>query len=125
MFNLFRQMRNQKFYIMNNLRNQVQLMGRLGQDPEIINLDSGKKLAKFSLATNDYYTTAKGEKVENTDWHNIVAWGKTADIIENHVIKGQEVLIGGKLTTRSYETKEGEKRYVTEVVCNNVVLTQK
>jgi single-strand DNA-binding protein len=125
MFNLFRQRRNQKFYIMNNLRNHVQLMGRLGQDPEIINLDSGKKLAKFSLATNDYFTTAKGEKVENTDWHNIVAWGKTADIIENHVSKGQEVLIGGKLTTRSYETKDGDKRYITEVVCNNIVMTQK
>jgi single-strand DNA-binding protein len=125
MFNLFRQRRNQKFYIMNNLRNHVQLMGRLGQDPEIINLDSGKKLAKFSLATNDYFTSAKGEKVENTDWHNIVAWGKTADIIENHVSKGQEVLIGGKLTTRSYETKDGDKRYITEVVCNNIVMTQK
>ncbi len=125
MFNLFRQKRNQKFYIMNNLRNHVQLMGRLGQDPEIINLDSGKKLAKFSLATNDYYTTAKGEKVEQTEWHNVVAWGKTAEIIENHVTKGQEILIGGKLTTRSYETKDGDKRYVTEMVCNNVVLTQK
>lgn len=117
--------RSFKSYIMNNLRNQVQLMGRLGQDPEIINLESGKKLAKFSLATNDYYTTAKGEKVENTDWHNIVAWGKTADIIENHVTKGQEVVIGGKLSTRSYETKEGDKRYVTEVVCSNLVMTKK
>ena len=114
-----------KTFIMNNLRNHVQLMGRLGQDPEIINLDSGKKLAKFSLATNDYYTTAKGEKVENTDWHNVVAWGKTAEVIENHVTKGQEVLVGGKLTTRSYETKEGNKRYITEVVCSNLVMTQK
>lgn len=110
---------------MNNLRNHVQLMGRLGQDPEIINLDSGKKLAKFSLATNEYYTNAKGEKVENTDWHNVVAWGKTAEIIENYVTKGQEVLISGKLTNRSYETKEGEKRYITEVVCNQLVLPQK
>ena len=110
---------------MNNLRNHVQLMGRLGQDPEIINLDSGKKLAKFSLATNESYTNAKGEKVENTDWHNIVAWGKTADIVENYVTKGREVIIGGKLTNRSYETKEGEKRYITEVVCHNLVLPQK
>ena len=114
-----------KTFIMNNLRNHVQLMGRLGQDPEIINLDSGRKLAKFSLATNDYYTTAKGEKVENTDWHNVVAWGKTAEVIENHVTKGQQVLVGGKLTTRSYETKEGNKRYITEVVCGNLVMTQK
>jgi single-strand DNA-binding protein len=110
---------------MSNLRNHVQLMGRLGQDPEIINLDSGKKLAKFSLATNESYTNTKGEKVENTDWHNIVAWGKTADVIENYVTKGREVIIGGKLTSRSYETKEGEKRYITEVVCNNLVLPQK
>jgi len=110
---------------MNNLKNHVQLMGRLGQDPEVINLDSGKKLAKFSLATNENYTNAKGEKVENTDWHNIVAWGKTADIVENYVTKGREVIIGGKLTSRSYETKEGEKRYITEVVCSNLVLPQK
>jgi single-strand DNA-binding protein len=100
-------------------------MGRLGQDPEIINLDSGKKLAKFSLATNESFTNAKGEKMENTDWHNIVAWGKTAEVIENYVTKGREVIIGGKLTSRSYETKDGEKRYITEVVCNNLVLPQK
>jgi single-strand DNA-binding protein len=100
-------------------------MGRLGQDPEIINLDSGKKLAKFSLATNESYTNAKGEKMENTDWHNIVAWGKTAEVIENYVTKGREVIIGGKLTSRSYETKDGEKRYITEVLCNNLVLPQK
>jgi single-strand DNA-binding protein len=110
---------------MSNLRNHVQLMGRLGQDPEIINLDSGKKLAKFSLATNENYTNTKGEKVENTDWHNIVAWGKTAEIIEKYVTKGQEILISGKLTSRSYETKEGEKRYITEVVCSELVMPQK
>jgi single-strand DNA-binding protein len=110
---------------MNSLKNHVQLMGRLGQDPEIINLDSGKKLAKFSLATNENYTTAKGEKVENTSWHNIIAWGKTADIIENYTEKGREIVVSGKLSNRSYETKNGEKRYVTEVVCNQVVLPQK
>jgi single-strand DNA-binding protein len=110
---------------MSTLRNHVQLMGRLGQNPEIINLDSGKKLAKFSLATNENYTNAKGEKVENTDWHNIVAWGKTADIIEKYVTKGQEIVISGKLTSRSYETKEGEKRYITEVVCSELVMPQK
>ncbi len=110
---------------MNNLRNHVQLMGRLGQDPEIVNLDSGKKLAKFSLATNENYTTAKGEKVENTQWHNIVAWGKTADVIENYVTKGQEVIIGGKLSNRSYDTKDGNKRYITEVVCQDLVMTSK
>jgi single-strand DNA-binding protein len=99
-------------------------MGRLGQDPEILNLDSGKKLAKFSLATNENYTTAKGEKVENTQWHNIVAWGKTAEVIENYVTKGREVVITGKLANRSYETKDGQKRYITEVVCSEIVLPQ-
>ena len=110
---------------MSNLRNHVQLMGRLGQDPEIINLESGKKLAKFRLATNENFTNAKGEKVENTDWHNIIVWGKMAGVVENYVTKGQEVIIGGKLTTRSYETKTGEKRYVTEVVCSNLVMPKK
>jgi len=110
---------------MNNLRNHVQLMGRLGQDPEVINLDSGKKLAKFSLATNENYTNAKGEKVENTHWHRVVVWGKTAEVVENYVSKGREIIVGGKLTSRSYETKSGEKRYITEVVCNNLVLPQK
>ena len=100
-------------------------MGRLGQDPEVINLDSGKKLAKFSLATNENYTNAKGEKVENTHWHRVVVWGKTAEVVENYVSKGREIIVGGKLTSRSYETKSGEKRYITEVVCNNLVLPQK
>lgn len=108
---------------MSTLKNSVQLMGHLGQDPEVVNLESGKKLVKFSLATNDYYTKKDGEKVTSTDWHNIVAWGKTADIIEKYVVKGQEVLLRGKLSTRSYETKEGEKRYITEINCDEVVMT--
>ena len=108
---------------MSTLKNSVQLMGHLGQDPEVVNLDSGKKLVKFSLATNDYYTKKDGEKVTSTDWHNIVAWGKTADIIEKYVTKGREVIVRGKLSSRSYETKEGEKRYITEVVCDEVVMT--
>lgn len=107
---------------MSSLRNKVQLIGNLGNDPEIMNLDSGKKLAKFSLATNENYTNAQGEKITNTNWHNLVAWGKTADIIEKYVAKGKEIAIEGKLTTRSYDTKEGEKRYVTEVVVSDLVL---
>ena len=93
---------------MNTLRNKVQLIGNLGNDPEIINLESGKTLAKFSIATNESYKDANGQKQTNTNWHNIVAWGKTADIIEKYVAKGKEVAIEGKLTSRSYETKEGE-----------------
>ena len=110
---------------MNTLRNKVQLIGNLGNDPEIINLESGKTLAKFSIATNESYKNAKGEKVTDTQWHNIVAWGKTAEIIEKYVTKGKEVAIEGKLTSRSYETKEGEKRYITEVVCNEILMLGK
>lgn len=92
---------------MSTLRNTVQLIGHVGNDPEIVNLESGKKLAKFSIATNESYKNAKGEKVTDTQWHNIVAWGKTADLVENYVPKGKEVGIEGKLTSRSYEDKDG------------------
>ncbi len=107
---------------MNSIRNKVQLIGNLGNNPEIINLESGKKLAKFSLATNESYTNASGEKIDKVEWHNLVAWGKTCDIIEKYLTKGKEVAVEGKLTSRSYETKEGEKRYVTEVVVNELLM---
>ena len=107
---------------MNTLRNKVQLIGNLGNDPEIINLDSGSKLAKFSIATNESYKNPEGEKVTDTQWHNVIAWGKTADIIENYVTKGKEVAIEGKLTTSSWEDKEGIKRYTTEVVCKELLM---
>ena len=110
---------------MNALKNKVQLIGHLGNDPEIINLESGKTLAKFSIATNESYKNAQGEKVENTYWHNIVAWGKTAQIVEKFVGKGKEVAIEGKLTTRSGEDKDGMKRYTTEVVCNELLMLGK
>ena len=107
---------------MNTLRNKVQLIGNLGNDPEIINLESGTKLAKFSIATNESYKNTQGEKVVDTQWHNVVAWGKTADIIESYVAKGKEVAIEGKLTTRSWDDKQGVKRYTTEVVCNEILM---
>ena len=110
---------------MNALKNKVQLIGNLGQDPEIVTLESGNKLAKFSIATSDYYKNAKGEKVEDTQWHNIVAWGKTAEIVENYLTKGKQVAVEGKLIHRSYETKEGEKRYITEVKCNELLMLGK
>ena len=110
---------------MNGLRNKVQLIGRLGQDPEIIDLDSGKKLAKFSLATNGSYKNAQGERVEDTQWHNVVAWGKTAEIVENYAEKGKEVAVEGRLSHRSYDDKGGNKRYTTEVVCNELLLLGK
>ena len=107
---------------MNTLRNKVQLIGHLGNNPEIITLENGTKLAKFSLATNDSYKNAQGEKVTNTEWHNLVAWNKTAEIIEQYLEKGREIAIEGKLTNRSYETKEGEKRYITEVVVTELLM---
>mgnify|MGYP000114932248 FL=1 len=110
---------------MNSLRNKVQLIGNLGNDPEIITLESGKKLAKFSLATNDSYKDASGQKIDNVQWHNLVAWNKTAEIIEKYVTKGKEVAIEGKLTSRSYDDKEGNKRYVTEVVVNELLMLGK
>jgi single-strand DNA-binding protein len=110
---------------MSTLRNKVQLIGHVGNDPEILNLESGKKLAKFSIATNESYKNSKGEKITDTQWHNIIAWGKTAELIENYVPKGKEVGIEGKLTSRSYEDKDGVKKYITEVVCSELLLMGK
>lgn len=110
---------------MNALKNRVQLIGNLGQDPEILNMENGTKLAKFSIATSDSYKNAQGEKVEDTQWHNIVAWGKTAEIVENYLTKGKQVAVDGKLTHRSYETKEGDKRYITEIRCNELLMLGK
>jgi single-strand DNA-binding protein len=110
---------------MNTLRNKVQLIGHVGNDPEIKTFDGGKKLVNFTLATNESYKNDKGEKVDETQWHKLVAWGKTADIIEKYVVKGKEIAIEGKLTHRNYEDKNGEKRYFTEVVINDVLLLGK
>lgn len=110
---------------MNTLKNKVQLIGNLGQEPEVITLESGKKLAKFSIATNDYYYNKQGDKIQDTQWHNIIAWGKTADVIEKYVNKGQEVAIEGKLTSRSYEDNQGVKRYITEIICNELLMLTK
>ena len=110
---------------MNALKNKVQLIGNLGQDPDIVNMDNGNKLAKFSIATSESYKNAQGEKVEDVQWHNVVAWGKTAEIVENYLAKGKQVAVEGKLTHRSYETKEGEKRYITEVRCNELLMLGK
>ena len=107
---------------MKNLRNSVQLIGRLGQDPEVRDLTSGKKLTTFSVATSDSYKNSDGEKVEDTQWHNIVAWGKVGEIASEYLKKGTEVCVEGKLVHRSYENKEGEKRYVTEINLNEMVM---
>ena len=107
---------------MSTLKNHVQLIGNVGQEPTITNLESGKKVARFSLATNEYYKDAKGEKQTDTNWHTVVAWGKTAEIIEKFVSKGKELGVTGKLKTRTYTTDDGNERYVTEVETNEILL---
>lgn len=107
---------------MNTLRNKVQLIGNLGKDPEIITLENGSKLAKFSLATNENNKDKNGEKQSKTEWHNLIAWNKTAELIEKYVTKGKEIAIEGKLSNKSYEDKEGQKRYLTEVIVNELLL---
>ena len=104
------------------LKNKVQLIGNLGNAPEVKTTESGKKLARFSVATNESYRNAKGEKVTETTWHNLVAWGKVADIAEKYLNKGTEVAIEGKLINRSYTDKEGNKKYITEVLVNELLL---
>ncbi len=106
------------------MKNRVQLIGHVGQEPEVKTVNN-KKVAHITLATNDSYKNDKGEKVEQTEWHRLSAWGKTAEIIEKYVVKGKEIAIEGKLTHRSYDDKDGVKRYITEVVINEVLFLSK
>ncbi|PID71249.1 MAG: single-stranded DNA-binding protein [Flavobacteriales bacterium] len=107
---------------MNALKNKVQLIGNLGKNPEVKTFDSGKKMAQFTMATNESYRNAKGEKETETQWHNIVAWNKTAEIAEKYLVKGSEIAIEGKLTTRTYEDKNGSTKYFTEIVCKELLM---
>ncbi len=104
------------------MRNRVQLIGNLGQNPEVKEIANGKAMAKFSMATNESYRNAKGEKVTDTEWHNIVAFGKLADIIGKYLKKGNEVAVEGRLKTSSYEDKEGIKRYSTDIIIDDMVM---
>jgi single-strand DNA-binding protein len=104
------------------LKNKVQLIGNLGNAPEVKNTENGKKLARFSMATNETYRGRTGEKITETTWHNVVAWGKVADIAEKFLTKGKEVAIEGKLINRSYTDKDGIKRYVTEIQVNELLM---
>lgn len=106
---------------MNTSRNCVQLIGNLGRDVELMNFDSGNTKAAFTLATNEYFKNNKGEKVQETHWHNIVAWGRLAENMKTILDKGSEVLVKGKLVSRSYEDKNGTTRYVTEIVAKEFV----
>ncbi len=110
---------------MSTIRNQVQLIGNLGKKPEIKIFGEDKKMAIFSIATSDYYYDAKGERQQQTQWHNVVAWGKTAQLAESYLDKGVEVALLGKIVYRQYDDKEGSKKYITEVVANEILLLNK
>ena len=110
---------------MNTLRNKVQLIGRLGQDPEIISFEDGKKMAKFSLATDDSYKDKNGQKVERAYWHNVVVKGGLVKVVEEYITKGKEIAVEGKLTNRSWEDKEGNTRYITEILCSELLMLGK
>ncbi|AUP79082.1 single-stranded DNA-binding protein [Flavivirga eckloniae] len=110
---------------MNSLRNKVQLIGRLGQDPEIITFEDGGKIAKFNLATDDSYKDKNGNKVERTYWHPVVVKNGLVNVVENYVTKGKEIAIEGKLTNRSWSDKDGNKRYTTEVFASELLMLSK
>lgn len=105
-----------------SLRNKVTLIGHTGKDVEVVNFENGGMKASVTLATNDYYTNAQGEKVEDTQWHNLVAFGKTAEIMQKYLTKGKEIAVEGKITYRSYDTQDGQKRYITEIRIDELVL---
>jgi single-strand DNA-binding protein len=104
------------------LKNKVQLIGNLGGKPEVKTLESGKKMATFSLATSESYRNATGDKVTETQWHRLIAWGKVAEIAEKYLDKGKEIAIEGKLINRSYTDKEGNKKYITEVQVSELLM---
>ena len=105
-----------------SIRNRVTLIGRTGKEVEIVNLENGNIISKVTLATSEYYTNSQGEKVEETQWHNLVAFGKIIDILEKYVPKGKEIAIEGKIMYRNYEDKEGIKRQITEIRIEEILL---
>ena len=107
---------------MKTLKNRVQLIGHLGADPEITGLADGKTVAKLSLATSDTIKKTSGEKVTETQWHNLIAWGKTAEIVGKYLKKGARIAIEGRLVNRTYDDKKGIKRYVTEIVISDLLM---
>lgn len=107
-----------------SVKNRVQLEGNLGKAPEMKNFDNSK-LARFSVATSEYKKNKAGEIITETQWHSVTAWGKLADLAEKTLDKGSRVSIDGKLVSRSYVDKEGNKRYVTEIHANDITLIAK
>lgn len=105
--------------------NKATLIGNLGKDPEIRSIPSGSKVASFSIATTESYTGKDGQKQDKTEWHNIVMWRGLADIAEKYLRKGSQVYIEGKLQTRSWDDNLGQKRYITEIIADNLVMLGK
>lgn len=110
---------------MNALKNKVQLIGRLGAKIELKTLESGKSVGTASLATNEVYKNQKGERVEETTWHNLVIWSPLVETLAKYTDKGSEIAVEGKLTNKSYTDKSGEKKYITEIVVNEFLLMDK
>jgi len=106
------------FKSMNTLRNSVRLVGHLGMDPEVKSVGNDKQLARLSLATNESYKNDKGERITETQWHNLTVWGVQAKFAEDFLKKGDEIAIEGRIANRNYTDKEGTKRYSTEIVVN-------
>lgn len=102
--------------------NKVEFIGNVGANPETKTLESGNTVSTFSIATSDTYKNKQGEKQTQTYWHSIVVWGKLAEIVEKYVKKGDKLFLEGKLTNRSYDATDGTKRYITEIVMNNMIL---
>lgn len=102
--------------------NKVILVGNLGKDPEIRHLDNGRAVTNFSLATSESYKNKAGERVTTTEWHNVVLWTPLAEIAEKYLRKGNQIYVEGKLQTRSYDDKDGIRRYTTEVVVQNMTM---
>jgi single-strand DNA-binding protein len=100
--------------------NRAIIIGNIGRDPEIKEFDNGNKLASFVVATSEKYTDKSGQKQEQTEWHNVKFFGKLAEVCEKWLKKGSKVMVEGKITTRSYENKDGETKYVTEIVGQNM-----
>jgi single-strand DNA-binding protein len=107
---------------MNNLRNRVQLIGNLGQDPELKTLESGKKVAHFTIATNEDFKNGDGQKVSETTWHNIVAWNGLAEFATKYLKKGKQVAVDGRIVYRTYEDKKGVTKNITEIVLNEMMM---
>jgi single-strand DNA-binding protein len=102
--------------------NKIFLIGNVGKIPEVRTTSNGKKVAQFSVATSESYKDKSGNKVSNTEWHNVVVWSPLAEIVEKYVNKGDQIFIEGKVANRSYDDKDGNKKYITEVVARDITL---